>query len=78
MEATPPVAAAMALFSRLPALLLLVGDASAFLYQPGSPSGTSLGEIWDPSVTWWRGKWCVWRCGCCIARLAAASPAPPD
>ena len=42
-------------------LLLLASDASAFLYQPGSPSGKSFGEIWDPSITWWRGKWCVHR-----------------
>lgn len=51
------------------ALRLLVGaqlftPAWAFLYQPGSPSGNivsegkpGMGEIWDPSVTWWRGKW---------------------
>ena len=38
-------------------LLLLPGLSTAFLYQPGSPSNQSLGEIWDPSVTWWRGKY---------------------
>lgn len=32
---------------------------SAFVYQPGSPTGKAgqLGQIWDPSVTWWAGKW---------------------
>ena len=45
-------------------LFLLVSPATSFLYQPGSPSGNivsegkpGMGEIWDPSVTWWRGKW---------------------
>jgi hypothetical protein len=53
----------MAQVAPLP-LLLLLAPASAFLYQPGSPSGNivsegkpGMGEIWDPSVTWWRGKW---------------------
>lgn len=32
--------------------LLLVVWTDAFLYQPGSK-----GQIWDPSVTWWRGRW---------------------
>ena len=47
----------MAFLLLLVRLLSLLGASSAFLYQPGSPSGKSLGEIWDPSVTWWRGKW---------------------
>ena len=37
--------------------LLLGAPANAFLYQPGSPSGQSIGEIWDPSITFWRGRW---------------------
>ena len=43
-----------------------VDGVSGFLYQPGSPSGNIVsegkpgtGEIWDPSVTYWRGKWCA-------------------
>jgi len=30
----------------------ICGLSSAFLYQPGTG-----GQIWDPSITWWRGKW---------------------
>ena len=33
-------------------LLTVVIKVGAFLYQPGTK-----GQIWDPSVTWWRGKW---------------------
>eukprot|EP01052_Picozoa_sp_SAG31_P050262 SAG31_NODE_11390_length_1036_cov_0.780149_1_plen_43_part_01 len=32
-------------------LVRLLAPAAGFLYQPGSPSGQSQGEIWDPSVT---------------------------
>ena len=38
-------------FSAAWASLGLVSTA-AFVYKPGSG-----GEIWDPSVTWWRGNW---------------------
>ena len=31
---------------------LLFSCIEGFLYQPGTG-----GQIWDPSVTWWRGKW---------------------
>ena len=54
----------MARLALLLAASQLLTPGRAFLYQPGSPSGNivsegkpGMGEIWDPSVTWWRGKW---------------------
>ena len=34
------------------AISLIFGGVEGFLYQPSTG-----GQIWDPSVTWWRGKW---------------------
>ena len=38
-------------------VVVLNSPCDGFLYQPGSPQGnTSAGQIWDPSITWWRNK----------------------